>query len=217
MNIYRSGTTILNCYLSCSKPFNTDTFIAQLRSGDQGAFKQLVEQYQDKVFNTAISMVQDNGMAEDITQEVFITVYRSILSFNAQSSVSTWIYRITINKCLDHLRTRNRQKKAGIFQSIFYRDSGEPVHDTPAFGHPGITLESRENAKYLFEAIETLQYNQKTAFILAHVEELPQKDIAEIMNLSVKAVESLLQRAKMNLRKKLSAVYEGKNINERLN
>jgi RNA polymerase sigma-70 factor (ECF subfamily) len=169
------------------------------------------------VFNTAISIVQDHGIAEDITQEVFVTVYRSVSSFNERSSLSTWIYRITVNKCLDHLRAQKRQKRMGIFGSIFYKDSGEPIVDNPNFDHPGIKLEQRENARYLFEAIETLQHNQKTVFVLAHIEELPQKDIAEIMNLSVKAVESLLQRAKMNLRKKLSSIYEGKVSNERLN
>jgi len=152
-------------------------------------------------------MVQDHGMAEDLTQDVFVTVFKSVLSFNEQSSLSTWIYRITVNKCLDHLRARNRQKRAGIFSSLFQKDNGEPVHDHPTFEHPGVQLERRENARYLFAAIDTLPDTQKTVFVLAHVEELPQKDIAEIMNLSVKAVESLLQRAKINLRKKLSDIY----------
>ena len=158
------------------------------------------------MFNTAISMVQDHGMAEDITQEVFITVYRSVLSFNSQSSISTWIYRITVNKCLDHLRAQKRQKQNGFFRSLFNTDAAQT--DKPHFEHPGVQLERRENARYLFEAIETLPGNQKTVFILAHVEELPQKEVAAIMDISVKAVESLLQRAKVNLRKKLSHIYE---------
>jgi len=160
------------------------------------------------VFNTAIGMVQDHGLAEDITQEVFVTVFKSILSFNEQSSMSTWIYRITVNKCLDQLRARSRQKRQGIFSNIFQTDKGEVTHDKPAFDHPGIQLERKENARYLFEAIEPLPDNQKTVFVLAQVEELPQKEVAAIMNLSVKAVESLLQRAKGNLRKKLTHIYD---------
>lgn len=152
-------------------------------------------------------MVQDEASAEDIAQEVFVTVYKSILSFNERSSMSTWIYRITVNKCLDHIRAKNRQKRSGFFTSLFHKDTGEVIYDPPTFDHPGIQLEQRENARYLFRAIDTLPENQRTVFVLAHVEELLQKDIAEIMNLSVKAVESLLQRAKMNLRKKLSGVY----------
>ena len=151
-------------------------------------------------------MVQDEGLAEDITQEVFVTIFRSILSFNQQSSLSTWVYRITVNKCLDHLRTKKRQRLS-LFSQLFQK-SGEPFNEKTTFDHPGIQLEQRENARYLFKAIEDLPNNQKTIFILAHIEELPQKEIAEIMNMSLKAVESVLQRAKGNLRKKLSGYYD---------
>lgn len=160
------------------------------------------------MFNTAIGLVQDHGAAEDITQEVFVSVFRSLLSFNEQSSIATWIYRITVNKCMDHLRAKTRQKKYGIFGQLFHRDGSEAYNEQPDFDHPGIKLEQRENARYLFRAIETLPENQKTVFILANIEELPQKEIAEIMNMSLKAVESLLQRAKGNLRKKLAHIYD---------
>ena len=189
-------------------PAAIDSFINDLRSGNQLAFRQLIDTYQQKVMNTAMGMVQDTSAAEDITQDVFVKVYTSILSFNEQSSLSTWIYRITVNKCLDYLRSQNRQKRQGIFSSLFQKDSGEPINDAVDFVHPGIKLDQKENAKYLFHAIKTLPENQKTAFILVHIEELPQKEIAEIMNLSLKAVESLLQRAKENLRKKLDPIYE---------
>lgn len=152
-------------------------------------------------------MVQDEVLAEDISQEVFITIYKSILSFNQQSSLSTWIYRITVNKCLDQLRSQKRLKQNGFFNMLFQKGSDETV-DKPVFEHPGVQLEQKEQSKHLFAAIETLPGNQKTVFVLAHIEELPQKDIAEIMNLSLKAVESLLQRAKINLRKKLSDIYD---------
>ncbi len=82
------------------------------------------------------------------------------------------------------------------------------MEDKPGFDHPGIQLERRETARYLFEAIEHLPENQKIAFILAHIEDLPQKEIAETMNMSLKAVESLLQRAKVMLRRKLSDIYD---------
>ncbi len=157
-------------------------------------------------------MVQDEGLAEDITQEVFVTVFRSILSFNEQSSLSTWVYRITVNKCLDHLRGKKRQRFT-LFSQLF-QGTGEPFSEKTAFDHPGIKLEQRENARYLFKAIEELPDNQKTIFILAHIEELPQKEIAEIMNMSLKAVESVLQRAKVNLRKKLSAIYDRRKIDQ---
>jgi len=168
----------------------------------------LVTQYQQKMFNTAIGMVQDEGVAEDITQEVFITVYRNIHTFNEQAAIGTWLYRITVNKCLDHLRAKGRQKRFGFFSQIFTGAAPEGSHDPPSFDHPGIKLEQKENARFLFEAIHSLPDSQKTAFILAQLEDMSQKEIADIMNISIKAVESLQQRAKANLRKKLGVIYD---------
>ena len=158
-------------------------------------------------------MVQDHGIAQDIAQDVFVVVFKSILTFNEHSTLATWIYRITVNKCLDHLRAKSRQKKNGIF-GLFGNDPAESLNEKTAFDHPGIILEQKENARHLFAAIETLPENQKTVFVLAHIEELPQKEIAQIMNMSVKAVESLLQRGKANLRKKLENVYDRRNNNK---
>lgn len=180
-----------------------NNFTSELHAGDQQAFKKLVETYRQKVFNTAISLVQNNEIAEDIAQEVFITVFRSVGAFNEKSSLSTWIYRITVNKCLDHMRAKKRQK-FNLFSQFF---TTAAIENKQSFEHPGIKLENRENARYLFEAIGMLSHNQKTAFVLAYVEELSQKEIAAIMDLSVNAVESLIQRAKINLRKKLSGIY----------
>lgn len=164
------------------------------------------------MFNTAISFVQNTEDAEDLTQEVFIEVHRSLSQFKEQSSVSTWIYRITVNKSLDFLRKKNRQKRFGFLSSLFYEDSGELKHDHAHFDHPGILMENKEKARYLFAAIESLSENQKTAFILFNIEELSQKEIAEIMNTSPKAVESLIQRAKLSLRIKLEDLYKNRGI-----
>ena len=169
--------------------------------------QQLVESYKKLVFNTAINFLQHREEAEDITQEVFIEVYQSLSKFKEQSTISTWIYRITVNKCLDHLRAKKRHKRFGFITSLFHQETGEVLHEVSHFDHPGIELEKKEKARILFQAINTLPENQKTAFILWHIEELPQKEIAQIMQTSVKAVESLLQRAKSNLRKELEKKY----------
>jgi RNA polymerase sigma factor (sigma-70 family) len=167
-----------------------------------------VDAHKTRVFNTAISFVQNTEDAEDISQEVFIEVYRSLPQFKEQSAISTWIYRITVNKSLDHLRKKNRHKRFGFLSSLFYEDSGELKHDQPHFDHPGILMENKEKARYLFAAIETLPENQKTAFILFTIEDLSQKQIADIMETSPKAVESLIGRAKQTLRGKLQTLYK---------
>ncbi len=149
--------------------------------------------------------MQDVAVAEDLTQEVFVTVFKTILSFREQSSLGTWLYRIAVNKSLDYLRAKNRRQKAGLFSAVFQRNDAAPeTADKNVFTHPGVKLERKEEAHYLYKAINSLNEQQKTAFVLCFIEELPQKEIAEIMNVSVKAVESLLQRAKSNLRKYLS-------------
>lgn len=126
--------------------------------------------------------------------------------------MTTWIYRITVNKCLDFLRKKNRKKRFGFMMELFHTDSGEVSIDKAHFDHPGILMEKKENARLLFAAIDLLKENQKTAFVLFHIEELSQKEIAEIMELSPKAVESLIQRAKAVLREKLGNYYKNRGV-----
>lgn len=171
--------------------------------GSEEALEQLYNQYCDKVFSTLISYTKNEEDAEELLQDVFVTVYNMASGFKFNSSVSTWIYRIAINKSLDFLRKKNSQKRASIYTSLYKKDSTEIKFESPDFGHPGVKLENKEDANLLFEAIDTLSENQKTVFILTQVEGLPQKEVAEIMNQSRKSVEALVKRAKDNLRKEL--------------
>lgn len=173
-----------------------------LRNGEEPAFKELVILFQDKVFNTALGLLQHHTEAEDIAQEVFIQVYRSIGQFKGDSLLSTWIYRITVTRALDHLRSKKRKKRFGFLSSLF-GDDNKPVYEPEDFNHPGVQKERKEDAALLFKMIDQLPENQRTAFILNKVEELSYREIAGILNSSESAVDSLLQRAKENLRKKL--------------
>lgn len=173
-----------------------------LRNGEEPAFKELVMLFQDKVFNTALGLLQHHTEAEDIAQEVFIQVYRSIDQFKGDSLLSTWIYRITVTRSLDHLRSKKRKKRFGFLSSLFGEDN-KPVYEPEDFNHPGVQKERKEDAALLFKMIDQLPGNQRTAFILNKVEELSYREIAGILNSSESAVDSLLQRAKQNLRKKL--------------
>ena len=156
--------------------------------------------------------MQNTEDAEDITQEVFIEVFHSLEKFKRESSLSTWIYRITVNKSLDYLRKKKRKKRFGFMTSLFHKETGEVSIDIGHFDHPGVLLENKEKAKVLFGMIDLLSENQKTAFILFHLEELSQKEIAAIMHISPKAVESLIQRAKAGLREKLRNIYKNRGI-----
>jgi len=156
------------------------------------------------VFNLALQYVQNYEDAQEIAQDVFLTVYQSISTFKEKSKISTWIYRITINKSLDFIKAKQRKKRFGFLTSYFYENSNEIKHDIPSFNHPGIQLENKESLVIIFQHINNLPANQKTALILSKIDHRTKAEIAEIMNISTKAVESLIQRAKTNLSKKLN-------------
>ncbi|MEO0331881.1 MAG: sigma-70 family RNA polymerase sigma factor, partial [Bacteroidota bacterium] len=94
-----------------------DHFIEALRNGSERAYSQLLEEYQQKVFNTCISFVPNTEDAEDIAQEVFVQVFHSIRTFKGDSKLSTWIYRITTSKCLEFVRKRSTKKRFAFLQS----------------------------------------------------------------------------------------------------
>ena len=93
--------------------------IRQLQQGEQEAFKNVVDLYQDMVYNTVLSIVQNDEDAEDIAQEVFVQVYQSVSSFKGEAKFSTWLYRITIAKALDHVKRKKRKKRFAFVQGLF--------------------------------------------------------------------------------------------------
>jgi len=188
-----------------------EVLIKKLKEGDQLVFTAVVQEYQDMVYNTAIGMLQNAEDADDITQEVFVQVYLSIHTFKGESKFSTWLYRITISKALDHEKKRKRKKRFAFVQSLFSNTQHEALHPAE-FNHPGIQLEKKENAADLFKALKQLPDKQRIAFTLHKLEGQSQQEIAAIMNLSVYAVESLMSRAKNNLKKILTTHYRNKNF-----
>ncbi len=182
--------------------------ILRLKKNDEIAFGFLVDLFSKKVYNTCIGMLQNLEDAQDVTQEIFITIHLNIKDFKEESSLSTWIYRISVNKCLEFIRKKNRKKRSGIFRSIFSADGEKSIENHSDFSHPGIQLENKERSIILFKAIGLLPEQQQTAYILHKVEQVSYNEIAVIMEVSLSAVESLLFRAKQNLKKHLATYYE---------
>ena len=174
-----------------------------LKQGDESAFKELVIKYQDRVYNTVLGFLRNEADAEDIAQEVFIQVFRSIQQFKGDSLLSTWIYRIAVTKSLEFIRSKKRKKRFGFIQSLFTAEN-LPVAEPVDFCHPGIQQEQKEEAALLFKMVDELPENQRTAFLLNKVEDLSYREIAAILKTSESAVDSLLQRAKQNLKKKIN-------------
>ena len=143
-----------------------------------------------------MSFIPNVSSAEEITQDVFTKIYRKAGSFKGGSTVKTWIYRITVNTALNQIKKNNKVRS-------IHPENLEIVD----FNHPGILLENKEDAITLQLAIRSLPESQRTAFVLSYIEDLPRLEVASIMDISLKATESLLQRAKGNLRIKLEKLY----------
>ena len=179
--------------------------IQALREGSESAFGELVRAYGSRIYNTALSLVQNAEDAEEIAQDVFVKVYRHIANFRNESGLSTWLYRITVTQSLDLLRKKKRQRTAAQLFGLFGKAKDEEI---PHFDHPGVLAEQKENASILFRAIRSLPAQQQAAFVLQKTEGLSQQEIAHILDTTASAVESLLHRAKANLRKYLENFYK---------
>ena len=185
---------------------NETDLIEQLKQGDETAFKTIVEQWKDMVYNTILGIVQNEAEAEDLAQDVFIKVFEKVGTFKGDSKFSTWLYRIATTTALDHLRSKKRKKRFGFLQSLGGGGS-EEKEQVPDFNHPGVSLDNKERAAVLFKAIDALPENQKSAYTLHKLEGLSYRDVSEVLNTTVSAVESLMSRANQNLRKQLEDYY----------
>lgn len=176
------------------------SLIAGLKAKDELAFREVVEVYQDMVYRTCFGFLHNSEDAEDLAQEVFIQVHNSIEKFRGDSKLSTWLYRIAVNKSLNKIR-------GGKFSKFIDLDSlFESQHNTTT-NNPYGTLENKERADILNRAIDKLPPNQRTAFILSKYQGVPNKEISEIMSMSLSSVEALHHRAKKNLQQLLVNYY----------
>lgn len=176
--------------------------IAEILKGDENLYRSLINKYKDQVLRTCYGFTQSQSDAEDIAQEVFIEIYESLYSFRHESKFSTWIYRISVNKSLNFLR---KKRKASIFSSLEELFSGKTIPQGNAHidnsRQPDDFTDPDEELKRLKQALKQLPETQKTALTLYTYQNLSYKQIAEIMNITLASVESLIFRAKKNLRK----------------
>ncbi len=181
--------------------------ISSLQEKSQTAFKTLVELYQDKVYNTCLSLLQNPEEAEEIAQDVFIEVYKSIDSFRGDAKLSTWLYRVATTKSLERIRKLKAKKRFAFLKSIGGSKDEDEIQPA-TFVHPGIQLEQKEHAQALFSAINLLPDNQRAAFTLVKVEGLSYQEVGEVLEMSLSSIESLMFRARKNLQKLLENYYE---------
>lgn len=188
---------------------NPKDFLQKLKKGDKQAFRQLIEDHKNMVYTTSFGFVHDKAEAEDIAQEVFVEVFNSIDKFKGESKISTWIYRITVNKSINALKKMKRIGKVKQ-TTTSYDPENENSLELPddAKSTPDAIQENQERREILESAVNELPENQKTAFVLHKYDGLAYKQISDIMETSLSSVESLLHRAKSNLQKKLVNYYQ---------
>ncbi len=172
--------------------------IAALKQKDENAFKWLVENYRNRLYATALNILQDADEAEDALQETFIKVYESVHTFLQGSALHTWLHTILVRKCLDKMRRQKTRK--GL---LAWLPGWMAQEKKPDFNHPGIGVENKEKAAVLFNAVKQLPENQRLAFTLIKIEGMRYDEVCAMMGQGTKAVESLVSRAKQNLQNKL--------------
>ena len=169
--------------------------IEALQAGQDAAYQHLLDTFQEKVLNTCLGIVPNRHDAEDLVQEVFVKIFRSIDDFRSDATLSTWIYQITVRECLQLIRYRKRQKRVAFFQSLIGMEEQADRMANDRFDHPGVALENKERTELLLNKIAELPENQRIAFTLHRLEGLSYKEISQIMEMSLSAVEALLFRA----------------------
>ena len=167
----------------------------RLRTGDEAAFEELVRKHTKGVLGIVRRYLADPSQAEDVAQDVFVKVFKARLNYEPQAKFSTWLFRITVNHCLNEIRARRHQGVTAPPEDDLLKE--------PDPKSPDDLMNLTELQLVVRKALDGLPENQRMAVILARYEELPYDEIGRVMELSVEAVKSLIFRAKEGLRQRL--------------
>ncbi|MFP4662629.1 MAG: RNA polymerase sigma factor [Halanaerobiales bacterium] len=181
--------------------------IKQFNNGNKDVFEELIQRYQDKVYNTTFRMLGNHEDAMDMAQETFIRVYRSLDNFKGNSSFSTWLFNITGNICRDELRKRQRSLKTYSLSSDKNINADIP-EDTEQKNNPEKASLSRELSITIQQKVDQLPGEQKIVFVLREFENLSYQEIADVLDISLGTVKSRLSRARRALRKDFNKIIK---------
>ena len=173
--------------------------VRRAQEGDREAFKELVETYQRKVYGICIGMLKDPDDSMDVSQEVFIKVYRYLDKFNQDSSFYTWLYRITVNKCIDFIRKQKRKREVDYNDELLREGdvAGDDELLPSRLGiHPDKVYGRKELRAKMLEALNTLTEKHRTILVLREVEGLSYEEIADVLQVSKGTVMSRLYHAR---------------------
>jgi RNA polymerase sigma-70 factor (ECF subfamily) len=187
------------------------SLLRRLRDRDERAFRELVDEHRDRVFNITYRMLGNRAEAEDVAQEVFIAVFKTIDQFREESKFSTWLYRVTVNHCKNRIKylARRHDRDKDELDETSQQTNGAVTGVPVRAAQPDKALASAQMEKLLQEAIAALDPEQRQVVILRDVEELSIEEICEITELPDGTVKSRLHRARLVLRKKMQKHVDG--------
>jgi len=183
---------------------NEQALVDRFCSGDNSAFQELVERHKKKVYYLAYDITGDHHDAEDISQEVFIKMFRSLKTFRRDAKMSSWLYQIAVNTSIDSLRRKPLKR-----QKLMITLDKASVHENPlgsgiAASDPERSAEASILQSHISQALQKVSPKERSVFVMRHYNDLKMIETAEILNVSVGTVKSLLFRAIKKLRKELS-------------
>ena len=182
--------------------------IENFSSGCQNSFEELMTRYEAKVHSLALRLTRNPEDAEEVLQDVFVTVYRKISGFEGKAKFSSWLYRITVNASFMKLRKRKKQVNVSFDEMLPYLQN-QAITEPLAFGARSDALAVNNEIKSELEgAIGRLPEEYRAVFVLRDIDGLSNKEVGDILDLSVPAVKSRLHRSRLMLRKKLKRFYE---------
>jgi len=173
----------------------------RLKNGDISCFEALMRKYKKQVMNIIYRFIGDENEAEDLAIEVFLRLFESAKIYRVKAKFSTYLYRITVNLCINELKKKRRHKVISL------NALNTPISSGPSFS-PLSILEQRERDALIKKMIDALPPRQRMALILQIYEELSYREISKVLACSIKSVERLLYRAKLNLRRKLGPYFK---------
>lgn len=194
-------------------PTSDADLVSRLKAGDNQAFEEILRRYQVKIHSLARGLTRNDEDAQDVLQDAFLSIFKNIKSFKGVSSLSTWIYRVTVNAALMRMRKRKKEGRAIPIEDYMpeFDDDGHRVAVVPDW-HPLVDqmLMNKELGGLLRQWIAALHPDYRTVFVMRDQEEMSNEEVARILGLTVAAVKSRLHRARLYLRERAKRyVYSG--------
>jgi RNA polymerase sigma-70 factor (ECF subfamily) len=184
--------------------------VERVKAGDHAAFNELVKRYEGKVYQLALRLTGNDMDANDVIQDVFLSVFQKIHTFRGHAAFSSWLYRITANAAFARLNQRKRQAAVSLDDVLPVIEEASASDGSSEWAQkPDLALFNKQTREALESAIQALPADFKTVVVLRDIQNLSNQEVADVLNLSIPAVKSRLHRARLALRRKLGDYLGG--------